>query len=180
MRYITGSRMLRLGDGHVDLGAQRARAVRKLAGLHALEQIQVLFDGAVAVGALLARLGQRAAVLAHFLGGQIAHVGLAGADQLHGPFVQLAEIVGGVEEAVFPVEAQPADVVHDGIDVLGLFLCTGWCRRSADWSCRRTRPPVRNSGRSTWRGRCADSRSAPEESACARGRRTCRSSGRRG
>ena len=36
--------------------------------------------------------------------------------------------------------------------------------------------PGRNSGRSTWRGRCADSRWAREESACARARRTCWSS----
>ena len=72
---------------HVHLGAQRARSIRKLAGLHALEQVQVLFHGAVAVGALLARLGQRAAVLAHFLGGQIADIGLARLDHLHGPFV---------------------------------------------------------------------------------------------
>ena len=66
-----------VGRGHVDLGPQGARAVGKFAGLHALEQVEVLFDGAVAIGAVLARLGQRAAVLAHFLGGQIADVGLA-------------------------------------------------------------------------------------------------------
>ena len=30
--------------GHVDLGAQRARAVRELALLHALEQVEILFD----------------------------------------------------------------------------------------------------------------------------------------
>ena len=34
---------VQVGRGHVDLGAQRARAVGKLAGLHALEQVQVLF-----------------------------------------------------------------------------------------------------------------------------------------
>ena len=53
---------------------------------------------------------------------QIADVGLAGLDELDGPLVQLVEVVGGVEEAVFPVEAEPADVLHDGIDVLLLFL----------------------------------------------------------
>ena len=52
---------------HVDLGPQRARAVGKFAGLHALEQVQVLFDGAVAIRALLAGLGQRAALLANFI-----------------------------------------------------------------------------------------------------------------
>ncbi len=111
-----------VGGGHVDLGAQRARAVGEFAGAHALEQVQVLFDGAVAVGAFLARLGQRAAVLADLVRGQVADVGLARLDQLHRPLVQLVEVIGGVEQAVFPIEAQPADVVHDGIDVLGLFL----------------------------------------------------------
>ena len=52
-----------VGRRHVDLGAQRARAVRKLARLHAREQVEVLFDGAIAVRALLAGLGQRAAIL---------------------------------------------------------------------------------------------------------------------
>ena len=65
---------------------------------------------------------ERAAILADLLGGQIADVGLALADQLHGPLVELVEVVGGVEEAVFPLEAEPADVLHDGIDVLRLFL----------------------------------------------------------
>jgi hypothetical protein len=57
-----------VGRGHVDLGAQDVGAVGELAGLHALEQIQVLGDAAVAVGAVLARLGQRAAVGAHLVG----------------------------------------------------------------------------------------------------------------
>ena len=54
--------------GHVDLGAQHARAVGKLAGAHALEQVEILFDRAIAIGAVLAGLGQRAAILANFFG----------------------------------------------------------------------------------------------------------------
>ena len=111
-----------VGRRHVDFGAQGAGAIGKFAGLHALEQVEILFDGAVAVGAFCAGLGQRAAVFADFLGGEIADVGFAGFDQLHRPFVELAEIIGGVEDPVFPIEAQPADVVHDGIDILRLFL----------------------------------------------------------
>ncbi len=57
-----------VGRRHVDLGAQGARAIGKLAGLHAREQIEILFDAAVAVGALLAGLGERAAILADFVG----------------------------------------------------------------------------------------------------------------
>ena len=47
---------------HVDLGAQHARAVGKLARAHAAEQIEVFLDAAVAERAVLAGLGQRAAV----------------------------------------------------------------------------------------------------------------------
>ena len=53
---------------------------------------------------------------------KIADVRLAGLDQLDGPIVKLVEVIGRVEEAVVPIEAQPADVLHDGIDVLGFFL----------------------------------------------------------
>jgi len=120
MRYITGSRKLKLGEAMSIL----ARSVRlpsgKLALAHPLEQVAVLLHGAVAVGAVLARPGQSAAVLADLVAGQIADVGFALVDELHGPLVELLEIVGGVEQAV-PLEAQPAHVIHDGIDVL-LFL----------------------------------------------------------
>jgi hypothetical protein len=44
-----------VGRGHVDLTAQRARAVGKLAGLHPREQVEVLRDAAVAERAVLAR-----------------------------------------------------------------------------------------------------------------------------
>ena len=107
-----------VGGGHVDLGAQHARAVRELAGAHALEQVQVLLDRAVAVGAVLARLGQRAAVLADLLGAQVIHIGLALLDQLERILVQLLEIVRGVKQPLVPVEAQPADVLLDRVDVL--------------------------------------------------------------
>ena len=41
--------------------------------------------------------------------------------ELQRPLVELGEVVGGVAEPL-PVEAQPADVGHDGIDVLLLFF----------------------------------------------------------
>ncbi len=60
-------------------------------------------------------------MLADLVGGEVVDVGLAGLDELHGPLVELAEVVGGVAEAL-PVEAEPAHVGHDGVDVLLLFL----------------------------------------------------------
>ena len=43
-------------------------------------------------------------------------------DQLNRPVVELLEVVGGVEQPIFPIAAEPADVVDDRIDVLLLFL----------------------------------------------------------
>ena len=60
-------------------------------------------------------------MFARLVGGQIADVGLALLDEQHGPVVELLEIIGGVEQAV-PLEAEPLHVLHDRIDVLGLFL----------------------------------------------------------
>ena len=111
-----------VAGGHVNLGAQGARAVRKFPGPHAREQVQVLLHRPVAVRALLARLGERAAVLADFVGAQVAHVGLALLDEPDGVLVQLLEVIGGVVPPVFPVEAQPADILLDGLDVLHLLL----------------------------------------------------------
>ena len=98
------------GRRHVDLGAQHARAVGELACAHAREEVEVLLDRPVAVGAVPAGLGERAAVFADLVGGQVVDVGLARPDQLDGPVVELLEVVRGVEEPVAPVEAEPADV----------------------------------------------------------------------
>ena len=88
--------------GHVDLGAQHARAVRELAGPHAAEQVEVLLDGAVAERAVPAGLGQRAAVRADLLRRLVVDVGLAGLDQALGPVVELLEVVRGVVEVRRP------------------------------------------------------------------------------
>ena len=110
-----------VGRGHVDFGAEDAAAVGELALLHADEEVEIFFDGPVAIRAVFAGLGEGAAVLADFVGGEVVDVGLAGLDELDGPLVELAEVVGGVAEAL-PVEAEPADVFLDGVDVLLLFF----------------------------------------------------------
>ena len=111
-----------LPRGHVDLGAQHAGAVRELAGAHAVEQVEVLLHRALPVGAVLAGLGERAAVDADLLLALVVDVGLAGADQVLGPGVELLEVVASVIEVLPPVEAQPAHVALDGVDVLLLLL----------------------------------------------------------
>jgi hypothetical protein len=111
-----------VGRGHVDLRPEHPGAVRKLAGAHALEQVEVLLDRAVAPRAVLAGRGEGAAVLADLVGGEVVDVGLAGLDEMDRPLVELVEVVGGVVEMLAPVEAEPADVFLDRVDVLLLFL----------------------------------------------------------
>ena len=74
------------------------------------------------IRALAAGLGQRAAVLADLVGGEAVDVGLARHDQVHGVAVERLEIVRGVARLAVPVEAQPADVLLDRLDVLDVLL----------------------------------------------------------
>ena len=111
-----------VGRGHVDLGTQRSGAVLKLAVLHAHKQIEVLLDAAFTIGAVAPRLRERAAVLAHLVLGQIVHIGKTLADELERQFIALIE-VGGTKQELVPLEAQPVNILHDGIDVLGVLLC---------------------------------------------------------
>ena len=108
--------------GHVDLGAQYAGAVRELTGAHAGEPVQVLLHRTVAERAVLARFGQRATVFLGLLRAQIVDVGLAGLDQLHGPVVQLVEVLRGIAHFTGPFETQPLHVAFDGVDVFLVFL----------------------------------------------------------
>ena len=111
-----------VAGAHVDLGAQHARTVRKLAGAHAAEEIEILLDAADAVRAFGACLGERAAGEPHLLLGLVVHVGLAGPNQVLGPCVELLEIIRRVIMVLPPIEAEPAHVAHDGIDIFLLFL----------------------------------------------------------
>src|SRR6266404_6047090 len=94
------------------------RAVRELAGTHAREEIEVLLDRTGAVRTVAPRLGQRAAVLADLVGGEAVDVRPALLDELDGVIVELLEIVGGVEEVLPPIEAEPAHVLLNRVDVL--------------------------------------------------------------
>ena len=113
---------LHVRRGHVDLRPQHVRAVRELPPAHAGEQVPVLRRGAVAVGALPARLGHRAAAFAYGRLAQAANVGAAPLDELDGKAVEFVEVVRGVVQAAAPVEPQPADVVLDGLCVEGVLL----------------------------------------------------------
>ena len=79
--------------GHIDLGPQGPRAVGKFPGLHAREQIEILGHAAMAERAFLGLT----AILVRVVRREIADEGFALLDQRHGVFVNLVEVVAGVE-----------------------------------------------------------------------------------
>ena len=106
---------------HVDLSAEHAAAVRELARLHATEQVEVLLHAAVAVRALRAGCRGHSPALADLFLCLIIDISETVLDELLGPYVELVEVVGGV---VFrrPLEAQPLDVLADGVHIFGVLL----------------------------------------------------------
>ena len=156
-----------VAGGQVDLRAQRAAALGELAVLHALEQIEVFLDRAVAVRAH-GGLADVAAALLELLGGQVADVGQAFFDELDGKFIVLFKIIRAVEEPVAPVEAQPVDIGLDGVDVFGVFLRRVGVVHAQVAQAAEFFRPCRNRSSAPCSGRCADTRSAPAETGCAR------------
>ena len=133
---------------HVDARPKGAGAVRELALPHALEQIEVLLHGAFAPWARLAGPLGHTPVLRHLFRVQVAHVGLAPADEFHREGEHLLKIIRGEERlersarglrgqhrgpadiaghlaaqaVVGPTANEPIDIGLDGLDVLDLFL----------------------------------------------------------
>jgi hypothetical protein len=109
---------LHVGRRHVDARAEDALAVLELAGLHPPEEIEVLLDAALPIRALLARLGDRAAVaLRELFVRQIADVRASALDEPLAELVEALEVVRGVIEVLAPVEAEPLHVALDRLDV---------------------------------------------------------------
>ena len=117
-----GVAQVHVAGREVDLRAQHAGAVGELAGAHVAEQAEIGLHRTVAIGRGAARLGQRAAHRPHLVGRRVVDIGEAGADEVLGPVVQRLEIVRRMVQMLAPVEAQPADVALDGVDVLLLLL----------------------------------------------------------
>ena len=106
---------------HVDLGAQYVCAVGELACTHAAEQRQVLVDRAVAERTLDTRLAIAATLRRDRLRILVVDVGEALLDEVLSPLVDLLEVVAGVPCVAIGLEAEPAHVLDDGIDVFGVF-----------------------------------------------------------
>ncbi len=117
-----GVTQVHVGAGHVDLGPKDHRTLRVLALAHLFEEGEVFRDGTVPPGAVLAGLGEGAAILLQLLGAEFIDEGLSLLDEAHGDLVKLAVVVGGVVLMFPPIEAEPMDVPFDGLDVLELLL----------------------------------------------------------
>ena len=110
-----------VGMRHVDFGAQYAMPFGKLPLLHAIQESEALFGGAIAVGAWFAWRVEIASILADLFWRQFADIGFFHANKLLGPEVELIEVVGGIKELI-PLKAKPADVFLDGFDILNVFF----------------------------------------------------------
>ena len=112
---------IEVAAGQVDLGPQRHSAVGEFPGAHTGEQIQTLLHRPVAVGGHGGD-ADVAAVGLELLRRQLAHIGQPLLDEQHRLPVVLLKIVAAVEEPVAPVEAQPVDVLLDGLHKLLVLL----------------------------------------------------------
>lgn len=109
---------MEVGRSEVDFGTQHIFAFFEFAVLHPFKQIQIFFDRAGTPRAGLAGFGGSPAIFAHLIGRQIAGVRFPFLNQFDSEIVQLIEIIGGIKFTIFPVEAEPAHVFLDRVDVL--------------------------------------------------------------
>ncbi len=112
---------IEVAGGQVDLGPQGIFSLGKLAVFHPFKQLQALLHRPVPPRADGRMLGV-AAVFGKLLRRQLADIGQTLSDQLHGVFIVLLEIIGAVKQPVAPVEAQPVDILLNGLHKLGVLL----------------------------------------------------------
>ena len=67
---------------HVDFGSQSVFSVRKVTGLHAFKEVQVLLDATVAIRTLFADTVPSTSVFLGFFRGEAADVGFTGLNEL--------------------------------------------------------------------------------------------------
>ena len=113
--------MLKFGDAMSIFARSTCAPSGNSPRAHPREQIEVLVDRAVAVRAVRARLGQRAAVGANLVGREAVDVRLALLDQLDRELVEPLEVVRREQQRV-PREPEPRDVFLDRVDVLDILL----------------------------------------------------------
>ncbi len=107
---------------HVDFRTEHLLAVRILAVLHFLEELQVFLDTSISIRTLNARMTQVAAGIVDFLARLVIHIGEAHANQAAGEFIKFREIVGREMHRFLPLEAQPLHIFQNGIHILHFFF----------------------------------------------------------
>ena len=112
-----------VGRGEIDFCAQHSVPLLVSPGAHFCKFGEVLVLCAGAPRAWCAGDGGRPAVVVHLFGAEVADVGEALLDELHGAIMHLPEIIGGLIVILAPVKAQPVDVFLDGVDVFEILLC---------------------------------------------------------
>ena len=111
-----------VAGGHVDLGPQHLFPVLIFALFHLLKQLQVLLNGPVPVGTLLARSLKVSPVLPDLLRAEIADKCLSLLDQQDGTLIHLLKIIGREKQPVLKVSSQPFYILDDGLDKFFLLL----------------------------------------------------------
>ena len=78
---------VQIGRRHIYFRAKHMCAIGELARFHTLQQVDVLFDRAIAVGASLAGLGKGATILPYLILAQTVHISLVLENKLLGKLV---------------------------------------------------------------------------------------------
>ena len=112
---------IEVAGGQVDLGPEGVPSVLKFPVLHPFKEVQGLLHRPVPPGGGGGH-ADGAPVLLELLRGQLAHVGQPLFDQAHRQLIGFVKIVAAVEKPVPPVEAQPVNVLLDGIHKLSILL----------------------------------------------------------
>ena len=105
---------IEVSAGQIDLGPQGVLALRELAVLHPLEQVQALLDGPVPPGGA-GRSSGISTVLLELLRRQLADISQALLDEAHRLTIILVKVIRAVEEPVAPVKAQPVNILLNGV-----------------------------------------------------------------
>ena len=87
-----------------------------------MEQIKVLLNGSVSIGAVLAGLGERTAIFAKLVRRKIADVRLAVLYKLFSVFVAKIKVVRAIENATRRCTAKPCKVLVNALYVLVVLL----------------------------------------------------------
>ena len=107
---------------HVDFCPQDACPVGELTRAHTREEIEIFLHGTIAVRAFHTCLGQRSAMGTDLICREVVHIGKPLLYQCYCIFIHLLEVIRCVETAVVPREAEPADILLNGVHVLDIFL----------------------------------------------------------